>query len=158
MHVLVLVDESILTWVENAQPCQVVGFEAFGDGHTGGRQHGFADVAGDATLDADQGVGLFDSGAEDAARPAQIGRVAAVDASGGDEGAGDRVPGEARVLRSFHAEADGSRAVDAGGVIEAGRTGRMGGVRHRTPPAESAVDGDCGAASARVSGRGWPMG
>ena len=144
VHVLVFVGQFVLAGVEDAESGEVVGLESFGDGDTGGGQHRFGDVSGVPGMHADERIGLLDAGAEDAAGASEVGRIAAVDAAGGDQRAGDRVTGEARVGRSVDGEVDRAGGVDAGGRGQTRSGVQTGGVRHRTSPC--------------VSGRGEPIG
>src|SRR5690606_16210727 len=111
--------------VEDAEVGQVVRLQALGDRDAGGRQHRFGDVAGVPGMHADEGVGLFNAGAQDAAGPSQVGRGAAVQATGRDEGAGDRVADVSGVGGAVDGEGDRATGVDPGG------TGQTGGGRHR---------------------------
>ena len=144
VHMLVLVGQFVLAGVEDAESGEVVGLEPFGDGDAGGGQHRLGDVSGEPGVHAHERIGLLDAGAEDAAGASEVGRVAAVDAAGGDQRAGDGVTGEARVGLSVDGEVDRAGGVDAGGGGQTRSGVQTGGVRHRTSPC--------------VSGRGEPIG
>ena len=129
MGVLVLVDGVVAAGVEDPEPGEVVGAQALADEDAGGRQHRFGDLVLGARMDTDEGVGLFDARGEDPPRSVEVRRVPAVEATGGDEGAGDRVPGESLVGDAVDGEGDRSVGVDARGPVETGAdsgSGRSG--------------------------------
>jgi hypothetical protein len=119
VDVLLVVLGAVIGRVQLAQAVQEAGLQAVHQGHGGGGEHGFGNVAGEAGFDPDQGVGLFHAGGEDAAGTVLVQRVAGGDAAVGQQRGGQGVARVSGEFLAVHGEAPGDAAVDAAAGAEA---------------------------------------